>query len=124
MTSIEEQLRAEVADLREKLAGLVGSTDLRTDLRHAFGLSPKQADVLAVLLNAKRPVSTENLYANVFEYDNGDGPNLAIVKVSMSQLRRKLERSGAPHGISSAYGTGCYAATAPLRAWVSERVAA
>lgn len=124
MTPSYEDLRAEVTDLRERLNGIIGTVDHRDQLRHAFGLSPKQADILAILLKAKRPVSTDNLYANVFEYVNGDGPSLAIVKVCLSQLRRRLAAFNAPGGISNAYGTGSYTMTPELRAWVSERVPA
>jgi hypothetical protein len=124
MTPNEESLRAEVEYLRERLDGLVGTVDQKTQLRHAFGLSPKQAGTLALLMGATRPVSTTAIYLNVFEHDNGDGPCLASVKVCLSQLRRRFADFKAPGGISNAYGTGCYTIAPELRAWIDERVAA
>lgn len=124
MTPNEEALRAEVEYLRERLDGLVGTVDHKTQLRHAFGLSPKQAGTLALLMGATRPVSTTAIYLNVFERDCGDGPDLASVKVCLSQLRRRFADFGAPGGISNAYGTGCYTIAPELREWISGRVAA
>jgi hypothetical protein len=124
MTATIESLRAEVEYLRERLSELTGTVDQKTQLRHAFGLSPKQAGTLALLMGATRPISTTAIYLNVFERDCGDGPDLASVKVCLSQLRRRFADFKAPGGISNAYGTGCYTLAPELRAWVAERVSA
>ena len=124
MTPQIEDLQEQVRYLRERLDDLVGTVDQKTKLRHAFGLSPKQAGTLALLMGATRPVSTTAIYLNVFEHDNGDGPDLASVKVCLSQLRRRFADFKAPGGISNAYGTGCYTLAPELRAWIDERVAA
>lgn len=124
MTPTYDDLQEQVRYLREKLDGVTGTADHKTSLRHAFGLSPKQAATLALLMGATRPVSTTAIYLNVFERDCGDGPNLDSVKVCLSQLRRRFADFKAPGGISNAYGTGCYTIAPELRAWVSERVPA
>lgn len=119
-----ETLRAEVESLRGRLAGLIGAPDYQTRLRMEFGLTPKQAGILALFMGVTRPVTTETIYANVYEHENGDGPDFPIVKVGISQLRRKLASFQAPGGISNAYGTGSYQLSPDLRAWVAGRVAA
>ncbi len=124
MTPTYEDLQEQVRDLRERLNGVTGTVETHDQLRHAFGISPKQARTLAVLMNATRPVTTTALYLNVFEHANGDGPDLASVKVCLSQLRRRLQEFNAPGRISNAYGTGSYTMSPELRAWVAERVSA
>lgn len=122
MTPTIEDLQEQVAYLKERLGRLTGSPDQHEALRIEFGLSPKQAGTLALMLNTGRPISTETIYANVFEHHDGGGPDTPIVRVCVSQLRRKLESFKAPPGISSAYGTGCYQMTPDLRAWVQARL--
>lgn len=124
MTPSYEDLQAQNAWLKEQLDGVTGSTNYQTELRHAFGLSPKQAGILAVLMNAKRPVTTTTMYSLVYEHENGEGPDHPIVKVGISQLRRRLRAFRAPEGVTNAWGTGGYTITPELRAWVSDRVAA
>jgi DNA-binding response OmpR family regulator len=124
MTATIESLRAEVEYLREQLSGLTGSPDYQSRLRMEFGLTPKQAGILALFMNTSRPVSQSIVYANVYEYPGGDGPDFPIVKVGISQLRRKLESFKAPGRIANSYGTGTYQLSDDLREWVRERVAA
>jgi hypothetical protein len=124
MTATIESLRAEVEYLRERLNGVTGTVEAHDQLRHAFGISPKQARTLALLMRATRPVTTTAIYLNVFERDCGDGPDLASVKVCLSQLRRRLAAFNAPGRISNAYGTGAYTMSPELRAWVNDRVSA
>lgn len=124
MTATIEDLQEQVVHLKGMLAELRGGIDQHTQLRHAFGLSPKQAQALALLLNTTRPLSLETVYANVYEHPNGGGPDFPIVKVAMSQLRLKMGDRGAPSGgIAAAYGTGCYSLTPELRAWIQQRLA-
>jgi len=124
MTPTIEDLQEQVRDLRERLNGVTGTVEAHDQFRHAFGISPKQARTLALLMRATRPVTTTAIYLNVFERDCGDGPDLASVKVCLSQLRRRLQEFNAPGRISNAYGTGSYTMSPELRAWVAERVAA
>lgn len=123
MTAVEEQLRAEVEALREKLAVLVGGDDQFTQIRTSLGLRPKHAMLLALLFNTQRALTAEAIYANVFEHANGDGPILDCVKVAICQTRARMVALGAPERcIPAAFGTGSYTLTPEARAWLTERL--
>jgi len=123
MSAVEEQLRAEVADLRKRLAGLVGTDDQITRLRTGLGLRPKHAAVLALMLNTSRALSVEAIYANVFEHDNGDGPITDCVKVAICEIRKHIVPLGAPERcIPAAFGSGTYSLTPEARAWLTARL--
>lgn len=123
MTAVEEQLRAEVECLRERLAGLTGDEDQVARIRVSLGLMPRHAAVLALLLNTQRALRMEAIYANVFEHANGDGPVMETVKVAMSTIRSKVRPLGAPERcIPSAFGTRSYSLTPEFRAWLLDRL--
>lgn len=120
MSVVEEQLRAEVATLQDMLAQLRGSIDQVHQYRTAFSLPPRHARLLALLVNTRRPLSVETIYANVFEHSNGDGPGLDSVKVAVSEIRSRLGARGAPdRSIPSAFGTASYSLTPEFRTWLA-----
>lgn len=124
MTAVEENLRAEVEHLRERLAGLTGSEDQLTIIRASLGLRPRLASVLALFLNTQRSLSVEAIYANVFEHDNGDGPIMKSVVVAVCQIRARLVQLGCPERcIPAAFGTGTYSLSPEARAWLTARLA-
>lgn len=118
-----EDLQEQVAHLNGLLAELRGAPPLHAALRQEFGLTPKQAGVLALMIGAPR-TSCDAIYANVFEHANGDGPCWQIIRVVVSQLRRRLEAFRAPGKIVTHYGSGIYEMSPDLRAWLKARLAA
>lgn len=124
MTPTYDALQEQVRELEGMLSQLRGDVTQQARLRMEFGLRPKHAAVLALLVNTARPISADAIYANVFEHPNGDGPVLATVKVSICQLRQRLANHSAPSpSIPSAYSTGCYYLTTEFRDWLAERLA-
>lgn len=120
MSAVEEQLRAEVSALKEVLAQLQGGEDQASQYRTAFGLQPAHARLLAVLVNTRRPIHTDALYAMVFEQPNGDGPLPGSVKIGVSTIRHRVAGYGAPERtIPAAFGTACYSLTPEFRAWLT-----
>lgn len=116
-----EELKEENAFLKQRIAELTGEND-RITVQRAFGLSPKQAGVLALLLRNKRVVTRQALYSEVFEHDNGDGPFTQIMAVVVSKVRVRLREFKAPGTIQTVYGSG-YCLTDDLRAWLDARLA-
>lgn len=121
MTPSYEDLQEQVAYLKDMLAELRGDLPQHARLRSEFGLTPKQAATLALLLNGER-VSVDAIYSNVFEHHNGGGPDTPIIRVVVSQLRRKLSLFQAPGTILAYYGMGIYELSSELRAWIQQRL--
>lgn len=112
-----ELLRAEVAHLKEQLAELTGK-DLVSAIRHRLGIRPKCAGVLAAITKrGSRLVPHGSIYSAVFEHDNGDGPTMEIIKVSVCYVRKALRDAGAPGQIHNVHGRG-YQADQELCDWV------
>lgn len=121
MTPSYEDLQERVHYLTGQLAELRGAPTQHMALRQAFGLTSRQAGVLALMLNAPR-TTCDAIYANVFERPNGDGPEWQIIRVVVSQLRRRLEAFKAPGKIVTYYGSGTYEMSPDLRAWIKARL--
>lgn len=122
MTMEMENLRAENAWLKSRLAEVQGDDDTRARLREALRLSPQQAQLLALLFGSKKPVTTQAIYDNVFEKANGDGPLPNIIRVQMSFLRKRIEKAGAPGTIHATHGAARYALEPALREWLEKTV--
>ena len=117
MTPREEELEAHVAHLRDQLAELTG-TDLVSAIRRRLGIRPKCARVLATITKrGSRLVPHSAIYGAVFEHDNGDGPMIEIIKVSVCYIRKALREAGAPGQIHNVHGRG-YQADQELCDWV------
>lgn len=121
MTRVE-QLEIENEALRQKLEQLTGGQIIKEYLRSTLNLSNQMGGMLALLLKRPYPVAKSTIYTQVFERPDGSGPDELIVNVQMCKLRDRLAQSGAPGGISCAYGTGSYALSPDLRAWLQALV--
>lgn len=118
-----EDLQAENAWLKAQIKDLTGVA-LTPILRAKLGISPQQANVLAVLTRAPDRLVTRNtLYETVFQHDDGDGPGMKIIDVVMCKIRAAMARSGIPGSIENIWGVG-YRADADLCAWVHQQVPA
>ena len=116
-----EDLEAENAELKERLAALIGDWPAVEQYRLMLGVHPQAAKVCVALLKATGWVSTEALYREVFQHENGDGPDIKIVNVVVHNLRKALRKIGAAGQIASAWGYG-YTMTPDLRAWLRQAV--
>lgn len=87
---LEERLRAANA----RIAELTGET-VASHIRSTIGLEAKCARVLAMLYVAPGMVSAGLIWSEVFaDPATGDGPDLSVVKVSISKIRRRLRDLG------------------------------
>ncbi|MFC5374001.1 hypothetical protein ACFPIF_15665 [Brevundimonas faecalis] len=85
-----EQLEERLRDANMRIAELTGG-HLAGDIRSAIGLEAKCARVLAMLYAAPGMVSAGLIWSEVFaDPATGEGPDLSIVKVSISKIRRRL----------------------------------
>lgn len=121
MTPTYEDLQEQVRELRATLKQLTGSEPEHARLRALFGLTPKQAQTLSLLINAPR-CTVDSIYANVFEYPNGDGPDFRIIRVIISQIRSRLRAFSAPGQIVTYYGNGTYELSSDLRSWLKGKI--
>lgn len=103
--------------LKERLAALT-APDATLRLHSALSLTPKEAKLLAVMLDSPEPLDKGRLYDLVFQYDNGDGPEVKIVDVVICKIRRKAEKGGWPGKIETLWGTG-YRLSQELRLFLS-----
>lgn len=117
---MEDDLREEVAYLKARIADLSGEGDW-ANIRSVLGLTPQGARVLALLCaRAGRVVRRSAIYAEVFERNDGDGPDERIMLAVICRLRTALSDLGAPDGLLTSWGVG-YQATPDLAAWVYAR---
>jgi DNA-binding response OmpR family regulator len=100
-----------IAKQEAEIARLRGEIDERkaiiADMRKAFapassvplgtaGLSRKEAEMVSILFSRRGWVRSEAIYASIYGAQPGDGPDPSIVKVHLSNARKKL----APLGVT------------------------
>lgn len=117
----EQELEAEVERLKH-IVGEMMRPDLALRIKQAVRTRGiKAARILAMLLPTHEGRTREAIWAAVFQHPNGDGPEIKIVDVQVSQLRSDLRAAKAPGNIECVWGWG-YRLTPELRAWLRDRV--
>lgn len=121
MSEREEMLAARVAWLEDRLRDLLGG-DTWVSIRKELKLSPQQSKVLALLIARPGAVVRSGVILHeVFIDEMGEGPEVQILFVIISTLRKRLKALGAPDGISASWGTG-YTVTPDLADWVFSKI--
>lgn len=113
MTPSYDFLLEEVQILRKRLADLFEASEA-AKLQTALGLTVKESEVVAALLNAPGALKKGVMYDLVFQHDNGDGPYIKIVDVVVCKVRKKAREGCWPGSIVTVWGTG-YRLDEPMR---------
>ena len=122
MTLREDELRAEIAYLKEQIAELTGRDDAAA-LCARLRLTKAEARVLAMVTKrGQRIIKADAIWQAVCEHPTGDGPQSNIVRVYVCRLRSALKHAKAPGQIRTLYGEG-YIADQSLCDWVQALVA-
>jgi DNA-binding response OmpR family regulator len=120
VSQVEEQLRAEIAWLKERIRDLTRAEDWQ-DIRAVLNCRPQVAKVMALLWGRTGVwISSEAIYKEVFMKPTGEGPETNVVSVCIAHLRAALKAAGGP-AVESRYKTG-YRCTPELAAWIDEKV--
>lgn len=107
----EEDLKARIAELEERVRLLTGDPAAHQRLR-PHGFNPRQAKALVLLARA----APSTIAAAAFE-----GESVSSVKVMICKTRKVMTARGVPGSIETLHSSG-YRADPDLAAWVLERI--
>jgi hypothetical protein len=88
-------LEKRVSDLEEQVAwltselGISKSVDLRAMIKHRWGLSPKESELVAALYNRRQRYTSRALMMDILYPEPIDQPNWKIIDVYVCKARHK-----------------------------------